>query len=355
MDEQALLMKNLLDQMYALMQQSGVSGPPLRLQNGDGSINYRNLLKLLQSDDYSTWREENPTLASEAGARLRTDIGTQMAQTGLTIGKLGFAIKQIRDAEQIDDTPPNFPVRPRRNQYLRQGLADTFRMSREGLGAAERSQLNQQLQQDFARNQQRILQSSGGQSGGVQSNMQVLARQQQLGRQQAAALNERARRQNQAQFNALIPQSIAEDRQQYQYGLDRFRYRDMPVYNQRLAAKERLMQAGYTNLDAGTNALFRDMSGLAQMFNGQVPGAAYSNAIYESIPDGPPLQAVFQNPVLEMQIDLPEGPIYDNMGVSGPLGGGYNIHPGQYPVQPQRQQGLPAPTYTPQSEMYYDY
>lgn len=308
-------MKELGDSLDALAQQMEGLPTPLSLQNEDGTPNYANLLALLKDEQYSDFRDANPELVRAARGTMGAERFNNLMKTGVTATKLAFGIDQMRRAGKIDDTPPRFPTRPSRNERLRTAISDAELGAAQGLSDAERATLEEERTRGFNRSLRNIINTGGGQSGATQAGAQVASAAAAREALRGTALSEEVRRNNRQRLDRLVGMSMQEDANLSQFDRDRFRMREMPIWQAQSAAKRDLMQAGILNtFDAGEQ-LVSDVAGVRNMFRQNAPGTIYSNDYYKDNVEGAnPLTNVFDN-----------GARFMNTGQEVFLGDGYGI------------------------------
>lgn len=294
---EAVRMGEMNDALDAFAKEMQSRGVPLSLMNEDGTTNYLNVLTLLKDPNYSQYREENPDVIRQARVNLGTERGNQLLRGAFDVATLAFSLNQISRAKKIDDTPPDFPRRPERNLSLRRAMADASRNAAQGLTDAERASLREQQARGYNKVRTDLLNTSGGQSGAAQANLQVAAAQQSRDSLRETALSEDVRRGNRARLDSLIGRELQEDANLSQFDQNRFQMREMPLWRARSAAKERLMSHGILNAYGAASNLVSDVSEIGQMFRGSTPGTIYGNDYYNSASaDGQnPLDGVFNN------------------------------------------------------------
>ena len=304
-----------LDEMKEML--AGL-GTPISLTMPDGSTNYMAVLRIMRDPEYQDFRDSHP----EQFGALRNNFGVQMAgnllQTTNDLAKLGFALSQIKRANNTRDRMPLRMRRPDDDQQLNIELSDLQQDIEEGLNRTDRSLAEAEDDRAFNSAVQRAQQFSGGQAASAQANAQSAARARARRSLLRTSQSQRARMENRAQMRNLlglrqqqIDRGLRVDQFNNQQDMKRF-----AIVNQ---AKTDLMRAGYENAFNAGDALFQDLADASAIFQDQMPGFVYRDNLTEDA--STPLNAVFNNPVRTMQTGTA---LFGPAQYSDIVGQGYN-------------------------------
>lgn len=299
-------LRALMESLDSFFKENDTTSMPVDIKNPDGSPNYNNIMRLLNDPEFSKYRDANPQVFKNAKTNAAIDFIGRGLEVGSDIAKLGFSLNQIKQAKKIDDKPIPYAKRPQRNNLLRRSIASAYRRSKEGLSAPERTALNEgegRASESLKQNLIRTGQSSNIAAGLQQGHLNRLRNQRGI-----AAQSEGIRRQNERRLDTLNQMQLSEDARQQQFSENKFRFRDMPLYQQKIAAKQRLLSSGLTNAFNAGDRLVKDAISLGNMFRGQTPGTIFPNTRYQD--DDHPLNAVFNMPDLtNIAGTLPQDPL----------------------------------------------
>lgn len=268
------LSEGQLTDLYSIlfgMQKGG--NTPIPLFSDDGTPLYVNIRRVMGDPAFAEWRE-NHNIKSIYHQFMVGSLG-QLAKMGSDMAKFGFSLKQISDAKKIDDTPPDFPKAIARNENLQGALSQAWISANEGLSSAERSLMNEQIDRDFGTDIGNIIRTGGGQAGATQAAAAVAGRRRNLQRIRATAQNQQVRRQNRERLDRLINMQLREDERLNRHRVQKFNYRDMPIWRQRVAAKEALRKAGIENAFGSIDSLIGKAIPFAEDFFQKSPVTAF--------------------------------------------------------------------------------
>lgn len=302
---QAQTLQDLMDKLNGFVNDMRARGVPMKLHNTDGSVNYNAVMDFLYDPKYSKYRDAHPEIVRQARSNIRTVQAQAGGAAALNFGKLAFSLDQIRQSKQIDNTPPSYPRIPQRNQALQREISRTEAGAETGMTPLERRLAQEGVLQNYRKLKQDIVTTSGGQSGATQANLQVAAQQRGRSLQALEAQAYRQKAEQQQRLGGLIGQQMSEDANRSQFEQNRFRYQQMPMYEQRVGARERLLAHGLTNAFGAADKIYSDMNQLGQMFRGDLPGYVPPNEYYDN---EHPLDAIYNNPLRRMRTDLPMQP-----------------------------------------------
>ncbi|WP_298505161.1 hypothetical protein [uncultured Sphaerochaeta sp.] len=233
--------------------------------NEDGSVNYSVVIGLLKSPRYKEWRESEQVkpYLSELKTDVIIDSVGKAINLGIDFAKLGYAVSQIRKGKKGSEaTAPEFPAPPERSDALRTSIAEATRQANMGLTPEEAALAREEDTRNYRTGIARAIATSGGQSGVLGQRLQGLASLRNLQALRRSALASQQRNQGAARLGSLAAQQVAENQAIAQHGVNRFRYRDFPLYTNELQQAQATELAGRQNMWGAIDSLGTKITGM---------------------------------------------------------------------------------------------
>lgn len=249
---------------YADLQ--NLPGPLANLLNQDGSINLSSAIKVLKSKDpqIKKWREENNVQS------IANNLGIELGQEGLKFAlegaKFGLGLNQFNRGKSIDTTEPQYPGFGPDNTNLQIGLDQTSRAMNEGMSLPERAILDEERRRGLAGARANLIRQSGGQSGLTAAGNQIAAYRDQLNRLNQAAIMNTERGRGRQQFLQATSMDLQQDRDRRRQQQNQFRFRTMPLFQNRMNERRRLMNSGVQNMFGAAGNIVQGANQLSDRF-----------------------------------------------------------------------------------------
>ena len=274
------------------------SGNQMSLYNSDGTINRTRLQQVLKGKEYAQWRKENPTLVQNINnveSSLKNEGRSRLAQDAL---RVGVGLKQQRDARMIDTEMPAYAETPQRSQFLQQALGRTSGLAETGVSPEERSRMTSDADRVYRSQLGGI---ASGQASAGMANQQAAARQRYGQELQDRSAAYQMAQQERGNLRGLLSQEASETDMIRSHQVSQFANREMPLWQSRNAAAERLMQAGVTNTLQGIDMGFGDLAAIGNTYRQDAPGMVRlnSNANAGANPNSP-VAAIYNSPAFSM-------------------------------------------------------
>lgn len=273
-----------LEEIMAKLQEFGHS---VNLYNSDGTINRTALQQVIESDEFSQWRKENPRLlegVKNVEQSIKSEGSGRLMQDAL---RIGVGLNQQRQARQIDETPPAFPDAPRRSQFLAQELGRTQALASTGLSPEDRARMATDADRVYRSQLGQIATASSGQGGASLASQQAAARQRYNQDAQIQGIANQQAQRERANLGSLMRQEFQQEDMIRRHGVNQFMNRDYPIFRARQRAAEALMNAGVTNALSGFDAGIGDLVEISNTYRGDAPGMVMTNSSFEGIGDPP--------------------------------------------------------------------
>ena len=302
--ERLKVLQELVDKMNTLASDLEGRGAPLKLYNKDGSLNITNLNSLMSDEKYSEWRTANPEAIKQAQANIKAETSSTKLGAVAPIAGMALGAGQILQSgnEARKSRAPSLPKPQQRDLTLASEVQKAQVQADQGLSPVERGMLRDQIDRTYQTSIENAKIGAGGQASSFANQAQIagLARNNAFGN--VASMSEQVRRGNQSRLTDLLRMKMQEANQIYNN-----RFRRFGALQNRHSIKQeaiaRLRDAGIRNTFGAGRSLIDNRVKAANLFAGDMPGAAYVNSSFDP---SNPASAIFNNPLGNMKYDVPQ-------------------------------------------------